>query len=59
LVADCDLTIIPLAFVGDRAAIYQAPPTSAVLVHDWLWRPRGRSALVSLLLLKRINLVMR
>jgi len=26
-------------------------------VHDWLWRPRGRSAVVSPLLLKRLNLV--
>jgi hypothetical protein len=27
------------------------------VVHDWLWRPRGRSVVVSLLLLKRLNLV--
>jgi hypothetical protein len=26
-------------------------------VHDWLWRPRGRTAVVSLLLLKRVNVV--
>jgi hypothetical protein len=59
LVADCDLTIIPLALVGDREAIYRRPPTAAVLVHDWLWRRRGVSAVVSVWLLKRINLVLR
>jgi hypothetical protein len=60
LVAGFDLTIIPLAFVGDREIIYRQPPTAAVLVHDWLWRRRpGRSAVVSLLLLKRLNLVTR
>jgi hypothetical protein len=59
LVSDCDLTIIPLAFVGDRQAIYLQPPTPAVLVHDWLWRPRGRSTIISFLLLKRLNLVRR
>jgi hypothetical protein len=59
LVAGCDLTIIPLAFVGDRQAIYRLPPTAAVLIHDWLWRRRGRSAIISLLLLKRLNLVRR
>jgi hypothetical protein len=59
LVADCDLTIIPLAFVGDRRAIYDQPPTAAVLIHDWLWRRHGRSAIISVLLLKRLNLVRR
>lgn len=59
LVAGFDLTIIPLAFVGDRVAIYQQPPTSAVIVHDWLWRRRGASVIVSFWLLKRLNLVMR
>jgi hypothetical protein len=59
LVVGCDLTIIPLAFVGDRQAIYQHPPTPAVLIHDWLWRRRGRSTIISVLLLKRLNLVRR
>ena len=59
LVADCDLTIFPLAFVGDREAIYRQPPTAAALVHDWIWRRRGVGAVVSGLLLKRLNLVMR
>jgi hypothetical protein len=54
---DFDLLIIPLAFVGDRAALYRRPPAPAVLVHDWIWRRRGTSAVVSLLLLKRLNLV--
>jgi hypothetical protein len=52
-----DLLVIPLAFRGDRAAIYQHPPAPAVLVHDWLWRRRGQGRLVSWALLKRINLV--
>jgi hypothetical protein len=54
-----DLLIIPLAFDGDRAAIYDRPPASAVLVHDWIWRRRGASVIVSWLLLKRLNLVTR
>ena len=59
LVAGFDLTIIPLAFVGDRSKIYQQPPTPAVLVHDWAWHRRGAGTIVSLLLLKRLNLVTR
>jgi hypothetical protein len=54
-----DLLIIPLSFVGDREAIYQRPPAQAVLVHDWLWRRRGTSVVVSWVLLKRLNLVVR
>ncbi|MEP7353255.1 MAG: fatty acid desaturase [Acidobacteriota bacterium] len=53
----CDLTVIPLCLEGDRAAIYDHPPSSFVLVHDWIWRRRGASAVVSVALLKRINLV--
>ena len=48
--------IVPLALVGDRAAVYAAggPPR---LVHDWIWRRRGvAGAAVSPWLLKRINL---
>ena len=56
---DFDLTVIPLCLEGDRAAIYRHPPSSIVLVHDWIWRPRGKGAVVSVLLLKRINLVLR
>jgi len=54
-----DLVVFPLSFAGDRNAIYACPPARAVLVHDWIWRPRGSSRIVSLLLLKRINLLLR
>ena len=56
---DFDLLVIPLAFDGNRAAIYRHPPAPAVLVHDWFWRPRGTSEVVSWCLLKRLNLVRR
>ncbi len=52
-----DLVVFPLAFVGDRAAIYRHPPASWVLVHDWLWRRRGTSTIISLCLFKRLNRV--
>ena len=52
-----DLVVIPLAFEGDRRALYASPPASAMIVHDWLWRRQGVSAVVSWLLLKRLNLV--
>jgi hypothetical protein len=55
--AGFDLLVIPLAFQGDRAAIYRRPPAPAVLVHDWLWHRRGHGRRVSLALLKRLNLV--
>jgi hypothetical protein len=54
---EVDVVVFPLAFVGDRASIYRRPPAPVVLVHDWLWRRRGRGAVVSLLLFKRLNLV--
>jgi hypothetical protein len=55
-----DLVVIPLAYVGDRARLYGHPPAPFLLVHDWLWRRRGgRGAVVSWLLLKRLNLVIR
>ena len=56
---DCDLVVIPLSFDGDRTAIYRRPPSRAVLVHDWIWHPRGAGKVVSAALLKRLNLVMR
>jgi hypothetical protein len=52
-----DLITIPLAYVGDREAFYVYPPARSVLVHDWIWRPRGKSVVVSWLLMKRLNLV--
>jgi Fatty acid desaturase len=54
-----DLVVIPLAFDGDREAIYRHPPAPAVIVHDWIWRKRAVSRIVSLALLKRVNLVCR
>ncbi len=57
LVEDVDLVVFPLSFVGDRDSIYRSPPARAVLIHDWLWRKRGQSAIVSIFLLKRLNLV--
>lgn len=55
---DCDLAVIPLCLAGDRRLVYRHPPSSVVLVHDWLWR-RAAGAIVSPLLLKRLNLVRR
>jgi hypothetical protein len=57
MVKGCDLAVFPLAFVGNRPALYREPPAPAVLIHDWLWHRRGTSAIVSLFLLKRLNLV--
>jgi hypothetical protein len=56
---EADLLIIPLSFHGDRQAIYQDPPAPMVLIHDWIWARQGQSAVVSLFLLKRMNLVFR
>jgi hypothetical protein len=58
LVKGMDLVVIPLSFSGDREAIYHNLPAPAAVVHDWLWRRRGRSTVVSLFLLKRMNLVL-
>jgi hypothetical protein len=54
-----DLVVIPLAFIGDRDRVYRHPPAKLALVHDWMWRPRGETARISWLLLKRLNLVRR
>jgi hypothetical protein len=54
-----DIVVFPLAFQGDREAIYAHPPAPITIVHDWIWRPRGVTRVVSLALLKRINLVRR
>ena len=56
---DADLIVIPLSFIGDRGAIYRNPPARRVLVHDWIWSRHGSGAVVSVLLLKRINLILR
>ncbi|MEO8481374.1 MAG: fatty acid desaturase [Acidobacteriota bacterium] len=54
---DADLVVIPLAYLGDRESIYHHPPARVLVVHDWIWRPRGRSVRVSALLLKRLNVI--
>jgi hypothetical protein len=54
---DFDLLVIPLAYLGDKRELYQNPPTPTLLIHDWLWRKRGQSTIVSLFLLKRLNMV--
>jgi hypothetical protein len=54
-----DLVVVPLDYVGDRGAIYRHPPARVTLVHDWLWSRRGAGAIVSLLLLKRVNRVVQ
>lgn len=56
---DADLVVVPLSFIGDREYVYNHPPAATVVVHDWLWKPRGESIPVSWLLLKRLNLVTR
>jgi hypothetical protein len=56
---DCDLTVIPLCLNGERGAIYSRPSSPAVLVHDWIWQRRGRGVVVSVVLLKRLNLIRR
>jgi fatty acid desaturase len=59
LCGGADLVVVPLAFVGDRRALYANPPAPAVAIHDWIWRRRGQGFVVSFLLLKRLNLVRR
>jgi hypothetical protein len=54
-----DLVVIPLSFTGARDEVYRNPASTAILVHDWIWSKRGESALVSFLLLKRLNLIVR
>ncbi len=54
---DVDLLVVPLAFAGDRAGFYSDPPARAVAIHEWIWRRRGQGFVVSIRLLKRLNLV--
>jgi hypothetical protein len=56
---DADLVVIPLAFRGDREALYADPPAPVVAIHDWIWRRRGEGWIVSPFLLKRVNVVRR
>jgi hypothetical protein len=53
---DCDLIVLPLS-MAERGELYRQTAGPTVLVHDWIWRRRGEGALVSPLLLKRINVV--
>ncbi len=55
---DFDVLVIPLAFRGDKWAVYQRPTAPAVLVHDWIWGKTDRSVVISWPLLKRLNLVL-
>jgi hypothetical protein len=58
--ARADLVVVPLAFRGDRAALYRRPPARLVAVHDYIWRDRGdRGVVVSWWLFKRLNLSQR
>jgi hypothetical protein len=52
-----DLVVFPLSFDGMRDDLYAHPPAQAVIVHDWVWRRRGTSRIVSFALLKRLNLL--
>jgi hypothetical protein len=56
-VSPADLVVIPLAYSGNRRRLYDNPPAPAMLVHDWIWSRRGRSVVISWLLLKRLSLV--
>jgi hypothetical protein len=56
---DFDLLVFPLAYVGDRAALYRQPPAPHVLIHDWIWHRHRPGVIVSVLFLKRLNLVTR
>jgi len=52
-----DLVIIPLSLVGDRNAFYGRSVGPAVIVHEWIWNRHHTSAIVSIFLLKRLNLL--
>ncbi|MEW5976255.1 MAG: hypothetical protein AB1898_10670 [Acidobacteriota bacterium] len=52
-----DVVVIPLSLTGNREALYRQPSAPAIFFHDWIWRRRGRSAVISFFLLKRLNLV--
>lgn len=58
---EADVVFVPLAFVGDRQEFYRPRSgtrrAATVLVHDWIWRRHGQGAVVSIWLLKRLNLI--
>lgn len=55
--SDADMVVVPLAYVGDRRAVYDSPAAPCVIVHDWLWARRPQGRVVAWWLLKRVNLV--
>jgi hypothetical protein len=57
LAGEADLVVVPLALRGSKAEFYRTPPAPHVFIHDWLWRRGDSSIIVSLALLKRLNLV--
>jgi hypothetical protein len=56
---EADLLVIPLSYIGDRPALYTNPAARNVLIHDWIWQKRHESVVVSVWLLKRMNLIRR
>ena len=55
---DFDMVVFPLAFVGHKDLIQAAREGNRLVVtHDWIWNRLGTSSIVSILLLKRLNLV--
>ena len=60
---EADLIFVPLAFDQDKDSIYEHSENQCVVLHDWLWNMRrgwvARSAISSILLFKRLNLVAR
>jgi hypothetical protein len=54
-----DLLVVPLAYRGDRRAIYADPPAPIVFVHDWIWSRAFPGTSISWLLCKRLNCVSR
>ena len=59
LCAGADLVVVPLAFDGERERFYRDPPAPAVAIHDWIWRRRGPGYVISVPLLKRLNVARR
>src|ERR1043166_661952 len=52
-----DAVVIPLAFHGDREEVCAKSTARTLFVHDWIWRRRKKSQVISWLLLKRLNRV--
>ena len=52
-----DAVVIPLAFRGNREELCAKKAAKTLFVHDWIWRRRPQSQIISWLLLKRLNRV--